>query len=159
LAGLDAYDLRLSVARTLGARSDTGFLVRLWSGISGWSSRGWDGGRGEVIRVPSGLEFMWRRRVSTIELQLGLAGLLDCWILGERYQTRVQWDYRLAFAGALTGGMQIPFGKRLFARLFLDLAAAFVRYRYVDPASQSGAAFSTPSVFGDAGLALGMSLR
>jgi hypothetical protein len=159
MAGLQAYDLRLSIARTLGARMDTGLLVRLWGGISGWTARKWDGGRGEVIRVPSGVELMWRRAVSTVELQLGLAGLLDCWILGARYQTNAQWDYRFAFAGALAGGMQVPLGKRLFARVFLDFAVAFVRYEYEDPGRSNVAAFSTPRVFGDAGLALGMSLR
>ena len=156
--GLEAYDLRLSVARTLGARTDTGLLVRLWSGVSGWTPHDWNyGGRGEVIRVPSGLDLMWRRAASTVELQLGLAGLLDYWILGARYQTNLQWDYRVAVAGALTGGMQVPLGKRLFARLFLDLAVAALRYEYREPDKRT--VFSTPSVFGDAGLALGMSLR
>ena len=157
--GLEAYDLRLSVARTLGARMDTGLLVRLWGGVSGWTQHDWNGGRGDVIRVPSGLELMWRRAVSAVELQLGLAGLLDCWILGARYQTNVQWDYRFAVAGALTGGMQVPLGKRLFARLFLDFAVAALRYEYYDPELTMRTVFSTPSVFGDAGLALGMSLR
>ena len=157
--GLEAYGLRLSLARTLGARMDTGFLVRLWSGISGPTQRGWDGGRGNVFRVPSGLDFMWRRTASSVELQLGLAGLLDCWILGARYQANAQWNYRVAVAGALTGGMQVPLGRRLFARLFLDVAVAFVRYDYVNPGPGNVAAFSTPGVFGDAGLALGMSLR
>ena len=95
---------------------------------------------------------------SSVELQLGLAGLLDCWILGARYQTNAQWDFRVAIAGALTGGMQVPLGKRLFLRLSLDFAKAALRYRYVDP-NTNETAFSTPSVFGDAGLALGMSLR
>jgi hypothetical protein len=157
MGGLEAYSLRLSVARTLGTRVDSGFLVRLWSGASGWSARNWDGGRGDVIRIPSGLELMWRRAASTVEFQLGLAGLLDWWILGARYQTNVRWDERLAVAGALAGGMQVPLGKRFFARLFVDVAAAFVRYQYVDSANGHG--FSTPSAFGDAGLALGMSLR
>jgi len=156
---LEAYDLRLSIARTLGARADTGLLVRLWGGVSGWTQYDWTGGRGEVIRVPSGLEIMWRRAVSTAELQLGLGGLLDCWILGARYQTKVQWDSRVAIAGALTGGMQVPLGKRLFARLFIDLAAAALRYEYNNPTVDRRTVFSTPGVFGDAGLALGMSLR
>jgi hypothetical protein len=155
--GLEAYDLRLSVARTLGARTDTGLLVRLWGGISGWTPHDWTGGRGEVIRVPSGLDVMWRRAASTVELQLGLAGLLDYWILGSRDPTNLHWDYRFVVAGALTGGMQVPLGKRLFARLFLDLAVAALRYEYRDPDKRT--VFSTPSVFGDAGLALGMSLR
>jgi hypothetical protein len=159
MGGLEAYSLRLSVARTLGARRDTGLLVRLWSGISGWTARSWEGGRGDVIRIPSGLELMWRRAASTVEFQLGLAGLLDYWILGARYQTNARWDDRVAVAGALAGGMQVPFGKRFFARVFFDVAAALVRYEYVDPRSTNGNAFSTPSVFGDAGLAVGMSLR
>jgi hypothetical protein len=162
IAGFEAYDLRLSVARTLGARMDTGLLVRLWGGISGWTwtPRDWTGGRGEMIRVPSGLEFMWRRAASSVELQLGLAGLLDCWILGSRdQQASLHWDYRSTVAGAITGGMQVPLGKRLFARLFLDLAVAAWRYEYDDPDPSKGSVFSTPRVFGDAGLALGMSLR
>ena len=159
ITGLEAYDLRLSLARTLGARVDTGLLVRLWGGVSGWTVHGWTGGRGDVMRVPSGLELLWRRAASGVELQLGLAGLLDCWILGARYQTNAQWDYRFVVAGALTGGMQVPLGKRLFARLFLDVAVAARRYAYDDPSPGKGTVFSTPSVFGDAGLALGMSLR
>lgn len=159
MGGLEAYSLRLSVARTLGARRDTGLLVRLWSGVSGWTARNWEGGRGEVIRIPSGLEIMWRRATSAVEFQLGLAGLLDYWILGARYQTNVRWDERFAVAGALAGGMQVPLGKRFFARVFVDVALAFVRYEYVNPSSANGGGFSTPRVFGDAGLALGMSLR
>jgi hypothetical protein len=159
MAGLEPYDLRLSLARTLGARMDTGFLFRLWGGVSGWTERDWNGGRGDLVRVPSGLEVMWRRAISAVELQLGLAGLLDFWILGARYQTNVQWDHRFAVAGALTGGMQVPLGKRLFLRLSLDFAVAAVRYEYVDPRSANGTAFSTPGVFGDAALAFGMSLR
>jgi hypothetical protein len=165
ITGLEAYDLRLSIARTLGARADTGLLVRLWGGISGWTwtPRDWTGGRGEMIRVPSGLELMWRRRAaSAVELQLGLAGLLDCWILGARdQQSNLHWDYRLTVAGALTGGMQVPLGKRFFARLFLDVAVAPWRYEYeyYDQIGGRKAVFSTPRVFGDAGLALGMSLR
>ena len=149
--GLEPYDLRLSLARTLGARMDSGLLLRLWGGVSGWTEHDWNGGRGDVVRVPSGLEIMWRRAVSAVELQFGLAGLLDCWILGARYQTNVQWDYRFAVAGALTGGMQVPLGKRLFLRFSLDFAVAALRYEYVDPRSGNGTAFSTPSVFGDAG--------
>ena len=157
---LEAYDLRLSVARTLGARVDAGLLVRLWSGVSGWTQHDWTGGRGDVMRVPSGLDLMWRRAVFSVELQLGLSGLLDCWILGARdQQTNVHWDYRLTAAGALTGGMQVPLGKRLFARLFLDVAVAGWRYKYYDRTADGQTVFSTPSVFGDAGLALGMSLR
>jgi hypothetical protein len=91
-----------------------------------------------------------------VEFQLGLAGLLDYWILGARYQTNVRWDERFAVAGALAGGMQVPLGKRFFARVFVDVALAFVRYEY---GSANGGGFSTPRVFGDAGLALGMSLR
>jgi len=159
ISGLEAYDLRLSVARTLGARIDTGLLVRLWSGISGWTQHDWTGARGEVIRVPSGLDLMWRRAASSVELQLGLAGLLDCWILGARDPTSLHWDYRFVLAGALTGGMQVPLGKRLFARLFLDVAAAAWRYAYYEQNRYQATVFSTPSVFGDAGLALGMSLR
>jgi hypothetical protein len=159
MSGLEPYDMRLSIARTLGARMDTGLLLRLWGGISGWTQWDWTGGRGDVIRVPSGMEIMWRRQAATVELQLGLAGLLDCWILGARYQTNAQWDYRFVVAGALTGGMQFPLGKRLFARLFLDVAVAAWRYEYLDPRVEKGRVFSTPGVFGDAGLALGMSLR
>ncbi|HJX52068.1 MAG TPA: hypothetical protein VJ801_04815 [Polyangia bacterium] len=160
MTGPEAYDLRLSVARTLGARMDTGFLLRVWSGISGWTTYDWTGARGEVIRLPSGLEFMWRRAASSVELQLGLAGLLDFWILGARdQQQNLHWDYRLTAAGALTGGMQVPLGKRLFARLFLDVAVAAARYEYDDPSPGKGTVFSTPRVFGDAGLAVGMSLR
>jgi hypothetical protein len=159
MAGLEPYDLRLSLARTLGARVDSGFLVRLWGGVSGWTERDWNGGRGDVVRVPSGLEVAWRRAMSAVELQFGVAGLLDCWILGARYQTNVQRDYRFAVAGALTGGMQVPLGKRLFLRFSLDFAVAALRYDYVDPRSGNGTAFSTPSVFGDATLAFGMSLR
>jgi hypothetical protein len=155
MGGLEPYDLRLSLARRLGARMDTGLLVRLWGGVSGWTERSWNGGRGDVVRVPAGLEVMWRRAIAAVELQLGLAALLDCWILGARYQTNVQWDSRVAVAGALTGGMQVPLGRRLFARLSLDFALAALRYNYVDPKT----AFSTPGVFGGAGLALGMSLR
>ena len=87
-----------------------------------------------------------------------LAGLLDFWILGARSQTNVQWDYRLAIAGALTGGMQVPLGKRFFLRLSLDFAVAALRYEYRDPRTNQPA-FSTPSVFGDAALAFGVSLR
>ncbi len=159
MAGLEPYDLRLSLARTLGARMDTGLLLRLWSGLSGWTTHYWNGGRGEVIRVPSGLELMWRRAVSAVELQLGLAGLLDCWILGARYQTNAQWDFRVAIAGALTGGMQVPLGKRLFLRFSLDFAVGALRYRYVEPGDPNETAFSTPRVFGDAAVAFGMSLR
>jgi len=158
MAGLEPYELRLSLARTLGARTDTGLMVRLWGGVSGPTERDWNGGRGDVVRVPAGIEVMWRRAISAVELQLGLAGQLDFWILGARYQTNVQWDYRFAAAGAVTGGMQVPLGKRLFLRLSLDFAKAALRYRYVDP-NTNETAFSTPSVFGDAGLALGMSLR
>jgi hypothetical protein len=156
---LEAYDLRLSVARTLGARVDTGLLVRLWSGISGWTQYDWTGGRGDVMRVPSGLDLMWRRAASSVELQLGLSGLLDCWILGSRDPTNLHWDYRFVVAGALTGGMQVPLGKRLFARLFFDFAVAAWRYEYFDRIRGKETVFSTPGVFGDAGLALGMSLR
>lgn len=159
MAGLEPYDLRLSLARTLGARMDSGLLLRLWGGVSGWTERDWNGGHGDVVRVPSGLEVMWRRAMSAVELQFGLAGLLDCWILGARYQTNVQWDYRLAVAGALVGGVQVPLGKRLFLRVSLDFAVAALRYDYVDPRSGNGTAFSTPRVFGDAALAFGMSLR
>jgi len=159
ITGLEAYDLRLSVARTLGARMDTGLLVRLWGGISGWTLHHWTGGRGDVTRIPSGLELMWRRAASSVELQLGLAGLLDCWILGARAQTTVHWDTRFVLAGALAGGMQVPLGRRLFARLFLDVAVAGWRYVYDDLSPGNGTIFSTPRVFGDAGLALGMSLR
>jgi hypothetical protein len=160
IAALEAYDLRVSVARTLGARMDSGLLLRLWSGISGWTPYGWTGGRGDVIRVPSGLELMWRRAAAFgVELQLGLAGLLDCWILGARYQTNAHWDYRFVAAGALTGGMQVALGKRLFARLFFDVAVAGWRYRYYDRTANGQTVFSTPGVFGDAGLAFGMSLR
>jgi len=159
VTGLAAYELRLSLARTLGKRADTGFLLRLWSGISGWARHDWDGGSGEVMRVPSGMEFMWRRVTHAVELQLGLAGLLDCWILGARYQTNVQWDYRFAFAGAVTGAVQLPIGRRLFARLLLDFAVAATRYDYIDRNRADVTAFSTPRVFGDAGLAVGMSLR
>jgi hypothetical protein len=55
--------------------------------------------------------------------------------------------------------MQVPLGKRFFARVFIDVALAFVRYEYVNPSFANGGGFSTPGVFGDAGLALGMSLR
>jgi len=156
---LEAYDLRLSVARTLGARVDAGLLVRLWSGVSGWTQHDWTGGRGDVMRVPSGLDLMWRRAASSVELQLGLSGLLDCWILGSRDPTNLHWDYRFVVAGALTGGMQVPLGKRLFARLFFDFAVAAWRYEYFDRIRGKETVFSTPGVFGDAGLALGMSLR
>jgi hypothetical protein len=139
---------------------DSGLLVRLWSGISGWTEHYWTGGRGDVIRVPSGLELMWRRAASSVELQLGLSGLLDCWILGARdEQTNLHWDYRFTVAGALTGGMQVPLGKRLFARLFVDVAVAAWHYKYDDQIRGQQTVFSTPGVFGDAGLALGMSLR
>ena len=158
MAGLEPYELRLSLARRLGARMDTGLLVRLWGGVSGPTERDWSGGRGEVVRVPAGLEVMWRRTIAAVELQLGLAGLLDFWILGARSQTNVQWDYRLAIAGALTGGMQVPLGKRFFLRLSLDFAVAALRYEYRDPRTNQPA-FSTPSVFGDAALAFGVSLR
>jgi hypothetical protein len=159
MSGLEPYDMRLSLARTLGARTDTGLLLRVWGGISGWTQIGWTGGRGDVMRVPSGMELAWRHEAATLELQLGLAGLVDCWVLGARYQTNVQWDYRFVVAGALTGGMQFPLGKRLFARLFLDVAVAGWHYEYLDPRAEKGSVFSTPGVFGDAGLALGMSLR
>lgn len=157
-SGLEAYELRLSLARTLGSRADTGFLVRLWSGSSGWRRHDWSGGYGEMMRIPAGLEVMWRHAASVVEMQLGLAALLDCWILGARYQTNVQWDYRFAVAGAVTGGAQVPLGKRFFARLSLDLAVAPVRYSYVDRRADA-VAFSTPRVFGDVGFSLGMSLR
>jgi hypothetical protein len=137
---------------------DTGLLVRLWGGVSGPTERDWSGGRGEVVRVPAGMEVLWRRAIAAVELQLGLAGLLDFWILGARSQTNVQWDYRLAIAGALTGGMQVPLGKRFFLRLSLDFAVAALRYEYRDPRTNQPA-FSTPSVFGDAALAFGVSLR
>jgi hypothetical protein len=156
---LEAFGLRLSVARTLGARMESGLMLRLWSGISGWTLYDWTGGRGDVMRVPSGLELMWRRWVSTVELQLGLAGLIDCWILGARDQTGLHWDTRFVVAGALAGGMQVPLGKRLFARVFFHFAAAAWRYEYFDRIGAKETVFSTPGVFGDAGLALGMSLR
>jgi hypothetical protein len=159
MSGLEPYDLRFSLARTLGARTDASLLLRVWGGISGWTQIGWTGGRGDVMRVPSGVELAWRHEAATLELQLGLAGLVDCWVLGARYQTNVEWDYRFVVAGALTGGMQFPLGKRLFARLFLDFAVAGWRYEYQDPRAEKGSVFSTPGVFGDAGLALGMSLR
>jgi len=158
--GPEAYDLRLSVARTLGARTETGLLVRLWGGLSGWTTHDWTGARGDVIRIPSGMELMWRRAASSVEFQLGVAGLLDCWILGARdQQTNLHWDYRVTVAGALVGGMQVPLGRRLFARLFLDVAVAASRYAYDDTNAGKATVFSTPRVFGDAGLALGMSLR
>jgi hypothetical protein len=156
---LEAFDLRLSVARTLGARMESGLLLRLWSGISGWTLYDWTGGRGDVMRVPSGLELMWRRAASSVELQLGLAGLIDCWILGARDPAGLHWDTRFVVAGALAGGMQVPLGKRLFARVFFDCAVAAWRYEYFDRIRGKDAVFSTPGVFGDAGLALGMSLR
>ena len=53
----------------------------------------------------------------------------------------------------------LALGKRLFARLFLDVAVAGWHYEYLDPRAEKGSVFSTPGVFGDAGLALGMSLR
>ncbi|MGB8298392.1 MAG: hypothetical protein WCG85_23455 [Polyangia bacterium] len=156
---LEAFDLRLAVARTLGTRMESGLLLRLWSGISGWTEHDWTGGRGDVMRIPSGLDLMWRRAVSSVELQLGLAGLVDCWILGARDQAGLHWDTRFVAAGALTGGMQVPLGKRLFARLFFDFAVAAWRYEFFDRIRGNDAVFSTPGVFGDAGLALGMSLR
>ena len=156
---LEAFDLRLAVGRTLGARMESGLLLRLWSGLSGWTQYDWIGGRCDVMRVPSGLELMWRRAVSSVELQLGLAGLVDCWILGARDQAGLHWDTRFVVAGALAGGMQVPLGKRLFARVFFDFAAAGWHYEYFDRIRVNEAVFSTPSVFGDAGLALGMSLR
>ena len=156
---LEAFGLRLSVARTLGAHMESGLMLRLWSGISGWTEYDWTGGRGDVMRLPSGLEFMWRRWASSVEFQLGLAGLVDCWILGARDQAGLHWDTRFVVSGALAGGMQVPLGRRLFARLFFDFAVAGWRYEYFDRIRLKEVVFSTPGVFGDAGLALGMSLR
>jgi hypothetical protein len=156
---LEAFDLRLAVARTLGTRMESGLLLRLWSGVSGRTEYDWTGGRGDVMRIPSGLDLMWRRAVSSVELQLGLAGLVDCWILGARDQAGLHWDARLVVAGALAGGMQVPLGKRLFARVYFDFAVAGWRYEYFERVPGKEAVFSTPGAFGDAGLALGMSLR
>ena len=161
-AGLESLDLgRLTVARSLGARADNGMLLALWVGISGWT--GWssssDLGQARLVRIPSGLALMWRHSVSTLELQLGAAGLVDCWILGARYQDQLRWDTRFTIAGAAVGGLQLPISKRLFARLGLELAVAGTRYEYIDPTHDPGAQFSTPRFFASAGLALGMSLR
>jgi len=157
-SGLEAYEMRLAVARTLGARAETGLLVRLWAGVSGSARHDWNGGDGDVVRVPAGLELMWRRAIYGAELQLGIAGQVDWWILGARYQNNVQWDQRVAFAGALTAGMQVPLWKRFFARVFFDFAVAAERLKYFDR-NANDVSFSTPGVFGDAGFAWGMSLR
>jgi hypothetical protein len=163
-AGLESLDLgRLTVARSLGARADSGMLLALWVGISGWT--GWDssskpeGGQARLIRIPSGLALMWRRSVSTLELQLGAAGLVDCWILGARYQDQLRWETRFTVAGAAVGGLQLPISKHFFARLGLELAVAGMRYEYIDPTHGPDAQISTPRLFASAGLALGMSLR
>lgn len=163
-AGLESLDFgRFTVARSLGARADNGMLLALWVGVSGWTE--WNDsvnsadGKAKLVRIPSGLGLMWRRSVSTLELQLGAAGLVDCWILGVRTQDNLQWDTRFTVAGALTSGLQLPVSKSLFVRLGLDFAVAAMRYQYIDPTSRGGAAFTTPLFFASAGLALGMSLR
>jgi hypothetical protein len=163
-AGLESLEFgRLTVARSLGVRADSGLLLALWVGISGWkewtSSANPDQGRARLVRIPSGLALMWRRSVSTLELQLGAAGLVDCWILGIRTQDKLRWDTRFTVAGAATGGLQVPISKSLFARLGFDFAVAGTRYQYIDPTRLGGAAFTTPSFFASAGIALGMSLR
>jgi hypothetical protein len=163
-SGLESLDLgRFTVARTLGSRADDGAILALWAGVSGWT--GWsapansDGGQGRLVRIPSGLALMWRHSVSTLELQWGVAGLVDCWILGARYQDQLRWETRFTVAGATTGGLQVPVSKSLFVRLGLEFAVAGTRYRYVDPTHGSDATFTTPSFFASAGVALGMSLR
>jgi len=108
--------------------------------------------------------------VSAVELQLGAGGLLDWWILDATYPTykdgvsgsEGKWKYKFAVSGALLAGLQVPLGKRLFVRVAAEFGVAAVRYEYSDPFNTSdpnAVLFSTPSVFGDAGLALGMSLR
>jgi hypothetical protein len=115
-SGLESLDLgRLSVARSLGSSADEGMLLALWIGVSGWT--GWsapansDGGQGRLVRIPSGLALMWRNSVSTLELQWGAAALVDCWILGARYQDQLRWETRVTVAGAATGGLQVPISK------------------------------------------------
>jgi hypothetical protein len=159
IAGLGVHELRLSIGRTLGRRLDTGFLTAGWLGVSGWTPHTWRGGQGQVIRVPFGLAFMWRRMLSTVELQLGLAGLGDAWILSAMYQKTGSFEYHFSYAGAATGGLQVPIGKRLFFRAFADFAVSVRRPQYFDSTSKTKPVFSTPLVFGDAGFALGMSLR
>jgi hypothetical protein len=105
------------------------------------------------------MAFMWRRLLSTVELQLGLAGLVDGWILSAMYQKTGSFDYQFSYAGAAIGGLQVPIGKRLFFRAFADFAVSIQRPQYFDSTSKTKPAFSTPFVFGDAGFALGMSLR
>jgi hypothetical protein len=163
-AGLESIDFgRLTVARSLGASADNGLLLALWVGVAGWT--GWNppanspGAHARLVRIPSGLALMWRHRVSTLELQLGAAGLVDCWILGARYQDQVRWDTRFTIAGAAVGGMQVPISTSVFVRLGLELAAAGTRYQYIDPTHGSDATFNTPRFFASAGLSLGMSLR
>jgi hypothetical protein len=102
---------------------------------------------------------MWRHLVSTLELQLGAAGLVDCWILGARYQDELRWDTRFTVAGAAVGGMQVPISTSLFVRLGLEFAVAGTRYQYIDPTRRPDATYTTPQFFASAGLALGMSLR
>jgi hypothetical protein len=158
-SGWGAADLRLTIAHTMGRRLDTGFLAAGWLGISGPTSHRWNGGQGQVVRVPLGLAFMWRRALSTVELQLGLAGLVDAWVLSAMYQDKGSFNTGFSFSGGAVAGLQVPLGKSLFVRMFADLAVAALRPWYFDPADNQTPAFSTPLVFGDAGFALGMSLR
>ncbi len=162
-SGLESLDLgRFTVARTLGGRGDRGLLLALWVGISGWkdwSSSADSDNRARLIRIPSGLALMWRHRVSTLELQLGAAALVDCWILGIRTQDKLSWDTRFTVAGAATGGLQVPIFQSLFVRLGLEFAAAGTRYEYIDQANGGNASFTTPLFYASAGLALGVSLR
>jgi len=90
---------------------------------------------------------MWRRAASSVELQLGLSGLLDCWILGSRDRqicigTTASWSRARS-----PEAMQVPLGKRLFARLFSTSPLPPGAMNNFDRIRGKETVFSTPGVF------------
>jgi len=102
---------------------------------------------------------MWRRAASSVETAAGpvwAARLLDSRVEGS---DKFALGLPLRGRGALTGGMQVPLESAFSPVCSSTSPFAAWRYEYFDRIRGKETVFSTPGVFGDAGLALGMSLR